>query len=65
VWPHVEERLYESAIALNAPAVAENVVLAALEDRLSHLMGKRCARLIRDEIRARKVIHEAVASRLT
>jgi hypothetical protein len=40
VWPHVEERLYESAIALNAPVVAESVVLAAVEDRLSRLTGK-------------------------
>ena len=39
VWPHVEERLCELAITLDAPAVAENVVLTALEDRLSHLLS--------------------------
>jgi len=37
LWPHVEERLYELAIALNTPAVAENETLAALEHRLSRL----------------------------
>jgi hypothetical protein len=63
VWPHVEEYLYESSIALNAPNVAETVALAALEDRLSHLTGKKCARFIRDEVRSRKVIYEAVVSR--
>ena len=62
VWPHVEERLYESAIALNAPTAAESVVLTAVEDRLSRLMGKKCARLIRDEVGSGKVIREAVAS---
>jgi tetratricopeptide (TPR) repeat protein len=62
VWPHLEERLYESAIALNAPLVAENVVLTAVEDRLSRLTGKRCAEMIRDEVRSGK-IHEVIVSR--
>jgi hypothetical protein len=63
VWPHVEEHLYESAIALNAPAIAEMVGLVALEDRLSHLTGTRCARLIRDKVQSKKVIHEELVSR--
>jgi tetratricopeptide (TPR) repeat protein len=63
VWPHLEERLYESAIALNAPVVAEDVVLAAIEDRLYRLTGKKCAQLIRDEVRSGKVIHEVGVSR--
>ena len=63
VWPHVEELLYESAIALNTPATAELVVLAALEDRLSHLTGRKCALWIRNEVLSRKLIHEALASR--
>jgi hypothetical protein len=63
IWPHVEERLYECSIALNAPDVAEGVILAALEDRLSRLTGKRWAVWIRDEVRSRKVAHEAAASR--
>jgi hypothetical protein len=63
IWPHLEEHLYESAIALNAPDVAENVVLTAIEDRLSRLTGEKWAQSIRDEVRSTKVIHRAIASR--
>jgi tetratricopeptide (TPR) repeat protein len=63
VWPHLEERLYESAIALSAPLIAENVVLTAIEDRLSRLTGEASAQLIRDEVRSGKVIHEVIVLR--
>ena len=63
VWPHLEERLYELAISLNAPVVAEDVVLTAVEDRLSRLTGEKCAQMIRDELQSGKVIHEVIASR--
>jgi tetratricopeptide (TPR) repeat protein len=61
IWPHIEERLYDSALALNAPAVAERVVLAALEDRLSHLTGKTSAQLVC--VRSSEVVREVVVLR--
>ena len=63
IWPHVEERLFESAIALNTPVVAEHVVLAAIEDRLSRLTGSKSARLIRDHVQSGKVLRETIVSR--
>ena len=63
IWPHIEERLYESALALNAPAVAESVILAAMEDRLSRLTGEISAQLICSTVRSRSVVREVVLLR--
>ena len=64
IWPHVEERLYESAIALNCPQTAELVVVTAVKDRLSRLVGETSACEIQSEVRSGSAIHAAVAARL-